>query len=149
MQEAADLGHGESVTGQLDSGLELSSLMSRSSAFRSETEDHEFGGSPTKLTSLAARNPALNFHYAPVRGGMLAAGVVFVFCEQMSLLLSIKKSWSIFCFRWLSNCLEVTSSHSNTTWLLPIMSNPLRLKPCVIYHVWDTCPVLPDKFSGS
>ena len=33
-------------TGQLDNGLE-SSLMSRSSAFRSETEDHEFGESPT------------------------------------------------------------------------------------------------------
>ena len=53
---------GEGSTGQLDSGLELSSLMSRSCAFRSETEDHEFGGSLTKLTSLAARNPALNFH---------------------------------------------------------------------------------------
>ena len=52
-----------------------------------------------------------------------------VFCEQMSLLLFIKKSWSIFCFRWLSNCLEVTSSHSNATWLLPIMPNPSRLKP--------------------
>ena len=54
-----------SGTGQLDSGLELSSPMSRSSAFRSEAEDHEFGGSPTKLTSPAARNPALNFHKAP------------------------------------------------------------------------------------
>ena len=49
-----------------------------------------------------------------------------VFCEQMSLLLSIKKSWSIFCFRWLSNCLEVTSSHSNTTWQ---ETSPLRPKP--------------------
>ena len=48
-----------------------------------------------------------------------------VFCEQMSLLLSIKKSWSVFCFRQLSNCLEVMSSHSKTTRLLSIMPNPL------------------------
>ena len=51
-KEAADLGHGEATldswtVGQLDSGLKLSSL-SRSSALRSETEDHEFGRSPTK-----------------------------------------------------------------------------------------------------
>ena len=97
-----------------------------------ETEDHEFGGSPTKLTSPAARNPALNFHKAPWSGEDVSQQLeldLCVFCEQMSLLLSIKKSWSIFCFRRLSNCLEVTSSHSNTTWLLPIMPNPLRLKP--------------------
>ena len=48
------LGPRRSGTGQLDSGLELSSLMSRSSAFRLEIEDHEFGGSPTKLISPAA-----------------------------------------------------------------------------------------------
>ena len=36
--------------------------MSLSSAFRSETEYHEFGGSPMKLTSPTARNPTLNFH---------------------------------------------------------------------------------------
>ena len=48
MQEATDLGHGEAVL-ELDSGLELSSLTSRSSEFRLEAEDHEFGGSPTKL----------------------------------------------------------------------------------------------------
>ena len=40
---------------KLDSGFELSSLMSRSSAFCSGTENHEFGGSPTKLTSRQAR----------------------------------------------------------------------------------------------
>ena len=51
---------------------------------------------------------------------------LFVFCQQMLLLLSIKKSWGIFCFWWLSNCLEVMNSHSNTTWLLPILSNLLR-----------------------
>ena len=55
--------------------------------------DHEFRGSPTKLTNPAARNPALNFHKH-----------ICVFCEQISLLLSIKKSWSIFCLRRLSNC---------------------------------------------
>ena len=54
MKEAVDLGHLRNGTRQLDSGLELSSLMSRSSAFRLESEDHEFGGSPTNLTSPAA-----------------------------------------------------------------------------------------------
>ena len=54
---------------------------------------------------------------------------LYVLCEQMLLLLSVKKSWSIFCFRRLSNCLEMTSSHFDTTWLLSIMPNPLTLKP--------------------
>ena len=63
-----------------------------------------------------------------VWGGMSTAGVgpICFLQTNMSLLLSIKKSWSIFCFGWLSNCLlEVMNSHSNTTWLLPIMPNPL------------------------
>ena len=53
----ADLDHREatlSSTGQLDSGLELSSLISQSSVFYLETKDHKFRESPTKLTSLAA-----------------------------------------------------------------------------------------------
>ena len=65
------LGPRRSATGQLDSGLELSSLMSPSSAFHSGTKDHEFGGSPTKLTNLAARNLALNFHKAPWSGNIM------------------------------------------------------------------------------
>ena len=40
-----------------------------SSTFHLETEDHKFGGSPTKLTSSAAQNPALNFHKAPPWSG--------------------------------------------------------------------------------
>ena len=57
----ADLGR-RSATRQLDSGLELSFLKVEVLHFVSETEDHELGGSPTKLTRPAARSPALNFH---------------------------------------------------------------------------------------
>ena len=98
-----------------------------------------------------ADKPSIKFPQCTmVWGGTSTAGVGFcIFCEQMSLLLSIKKSWSIFYFRQLSNCLKVTSFYSNTTWLLFITANPLRLKPYVVYRVWDTGPVLANKLSVS
>ena len=40
-----------------------------------ETEDHEFGRSPTKLTSPVARNAALNFHKAPWSGDIMGRNV--------------------------------------------------------------------------
>ena len=85
----ADLSHGGVGTGQLDSGLELSFLMSRSCEFRSETENHEFRGSSTKLDcqpkfSIKFPQSTMVWEHPKEECQQLQLDLC-VFCEQMSL----------------------------------------------------------------
>ena len=153
MQEAADLGHGEEAL--LDSWTMISVTFSDDSKFCIS-----FGSRGSRGWKKAYEAEKLSFTKSNIKfskstmvcGGMSTAGVgpLRVFCKQMSLLLSIKKTLSILCLQRLSNCLEVTNSHSHTIWRLPIMPNPERRGlPCMGYRScldWQTLRILiPSK----
>ena len=140
------------TVGQLDSGLELSSLMSRSSAFRSETEDHEFGESPTKLTSLDAQNPALIFLQSTmVWGGMSAAEVGPLCILQTNVTAAVyQEALEYFVLPTAEQLFggdEFTFQHNLTP--SHNAKSTKMTKTTSGLPVWDTGPVLVSKLSGS